>query len=60
MRRITRLSLLALLLVISLLALPNRSLEAQAGGGEQAEAPEAFVPSEKLPVDSAVSFHVDI
>ena len=57
MRRITQLALLALLallLVASTLALRNKPLEAQA------QEPETFVPTERLPADSAVSFPVDI
>ena len=38
------------------LGLPNDALQAQ----DEAQAPEAFVPSERLPADSAVSFPVDI
>jgi hypothetical protein len=58
MRRIVRSISLAALLTLATLALPNTALEAQ--DGQPAEAPEAFVPSERLPVDSAVSFPVDI
>lgn len=58
MRRIVRSISLAVLLALATLALPNRALQAQAE--QPAEAPEAFVPSERLPVDSAVSFPVDI
>ena len=60
MTRITRMSLLVLLLAASSLALPNEPLAAQATETPPAEAPEAFVPSERLPAGSAVSFPVDI
>ena len=46
--------------VTATLALPNESLEAQTAAPQEAEAPEQFVPSERLPADSAVSFPVDI
>ena len=58
MRLLIRTGLLALLLALAALALPNAPLAAQ--DGDPVEAPEAFVPSERLPVDSAVSFPVDI
>ena len=58
MKRATRFALLVLLLAVSVLSLPNQPLVAQAGGEE--EGPAAFVPTEKLPADSAVSFPVDI
>ena len=54
MKRLIRWGMLASLLVAATLALPNLPLSAQE------EAPAAFVPSERLPVDSAVSFPVDI
>ena len=57
MTRITRMSLLALLLAASALTLPNEPLAAQATEAPEAQAPEAFVPSEKLPADAAVSLH---
>jgi hypothetical protein len=46
--------LLALATAAATLALLDVSLRAQE------EAPETFVPTEKLPVDAAVSFPVDI
>ena len=55
-----RLTLLALLLAVSTLSLPNHRLAAQAAGEAQEEAPAAFVPTEKLPADAAVSFPIDI
>ena len=59
MRRITRWTLLALLLMASAFATPNQALQAQATA-PQAQGPEAFIPSERLPADSAVSFPIDI
>ena len=57
MRLLIRTGLLLLLLVVAILALPQAPLAAQ---DDPSEAPEAFVPSERLPADSAVSFPVDI
>jgi hypothetical protein len=57
-----RLAMLAALLAAATLALPNVPVEAQEEAPQEVagEAPEAFTPSERLPVDSAVSFPVDI
>ena len=62
MKRTTRLLLLISLLTVASLSLPNHRLAAQSGGGatEEQEAPETFVPTEKLPADAAVSFPIDI
>ncbi len=63
MRKVIRLILLTLVLTIvllaaSILALPDGSLAAQEEAPE--EGPEAFVPTERLPSDAAVSFPNDI
>lgn len=66
MKTLTRCILLVLLLAVATLSLPNRRLAAQGAGaatGDEAsgeQAPEAFVPTEKLPADAAVSFPIDI
>ena len=59
MRRVTRIGLLILLLTVCALSLPSPRLTAQATAPEE-EGPAAFVPTEKLPAGSAVSFPVDI
>ncbi len=63
MRKAIRLILLTLVMAIlllaaSILALPDGSLAAQEEPSE--EGPEAFVPTEELPSDAAVSFPTDI
>jgi hypothetical protein len=59
MRRITRIGLLILLLAICVLSLPSPRLAAQAAA-PQGEGPAAFIPTERLPAGSAVSFPIDI
>ena len=59
MKRAMRLLLLILLLAVCALSLPSPQLAAQ-GGATEEEGPEAFVPTERLPAGSAVSFPVDI
>ncbi len=59
MRRVMRIGLLILLLAVCVLSLPSPRLAAQAAAPEQ-EGPAAFVPTEKLPAGSAVSFPIDI
>jgi hypothetical protein len=60
MRRLIRLTLGSLLLA-ALLASPHSApVVAQSETGPEQEAPETFVPSERLPADSAISFPVDI
>ena len=58
MKKLTRITLLTLLLVTTGMSLPNQPLAAQ--DSEEEEGPAAFVPTEKLPADAAVSFPVDI
>ena len=60
MNRAIRWSLFAALLAASILVLPNEPLLAQDAAAQPPEAPERFVPSERLPADSAVSFPIDI
>jgi hypothetical protein len=60
MRRVTRIGLLILLLAVCALSLPSHQLAAQGGAAQEEEGPEAFVPTERLPAGSAVSFPVDI
>ena len=63
MRRVTRIGLLILLLVACALSLPSHQLSAQGSAEDESveqEGPEAFVPTERLPAGSAVSFPVDI
>lgn len=43
-----------------LAAVPQAGVPQGGGRGETAEPPDTFVPSEKVPADSAVSFPVDI
>ena len=59
MRRATRVLLLILLFVVCVLSLPSPPLVAAQTGATE-EGPEAFVPTERLPAGSAVSFPVDI
>lgn len=60
MRSITRAILFALLLAACLVSTHSAQLRAQTAEEGEVEAPETFVPSEKLPADSAISFPVDI
>ena len=60
MKKAIRLVLLILLLAVCALSLPGPRLAAEASAATQEQGPEAFVPTEKLPADSAVSFPVDI
>jgi hypothetical protein len=64
MRRVTRIGLLILLLVACALSLPSHQLSAQGGSTQEdqaeTEGPDSFVPTERLPAGSAVSFPVDI
>jgi NhaP-type Na+/H+ or K+/H+ antiporter len=60
MRAVTRTILFALLIAGSLVSTHTAQLRAQAESESEQEAPETFVPSEKLPADSAISFPVDI
>jgi hypothetical protein len=60
MKRTIRWSLMVALLAASSLTVPNEPLQAQSAAAQEPEAPETFVPSERLPADSAVSFPVDI
>ena len=59
MTRVTRIGLLILLLAICVLSLPSPRLSAQTAATEE-QGPETFVPTEKLPAGSAISFPVDI
>ncbi len=60
MRFLTRLTLAGLLLTALLVSSHSGRVAAQTGEESEPEAPETFVPSEKLPADSAVAFPVDI
>ena len=60
MRRLARLTLAALLLAALLASPHSRPVVAQEETETEPEAPETFIPSEKLPADSAISFPVDI
>lgn len=60
MRLFARLTLAALLLVALLVSAHSVPVVAQTGEESEPEAPETFVPSEKLPADSAISFPIDI
>jgi hypothetical protein len=59
MRKVTRIGLLILLLASCVLSLPSPRLAAQTAAPQE-EGPAAFVPTEKLPAGSAVSFPTDI
>ena len=60
MARLVRLRLFALLLVASTLGAPSDALRAQGAEEPEEQGPAAFIPSEELSADSAVSFPVDI
>lgn len=60
MRFIARLTLAALLFVALLASSHSVPVVAQTESEPEAKAPETFVPSEKLPADSAISFPIDI
>ena len=51
--------LFLLFLLMALAALPGPEAPAQSPAGQEEEL-ETFVPTEKLPADSAISFPVDI
>jgi hypothetical protein len=55
-----RLLLFVLLIAASLVSTHTAVLIAQTETEDEQEAPETFVPTEKLPADSAISFPVDI
>ena len=55
-----RLMLFVLLIAASLVSTHTALLIAQTETEAEQEAPETFVPTEKLPADSAISFPVDI
>lgn len=55
-----RLILFLLLIAASLASTHTALLVAQTETATEEEAPETFVPTEKLPADSAISFPVDI
>ena len=57
MRHLIRLILFSLLVAACLASAHTPVVVAQT---DAEEAPETFVPSEKLPADSAISFPVDI
>ena len=60
MRHLVRLMLGSLLLA-ALLASPHSApVAAQTETESEQDAPETFIPTEKLPADSAISFPVDI
>ena len=59
MRRVTRIGLLILLLAACALTLPSPRLAAQDAAAQE-EGPESFVPTERLPAGSSISFPVDI
>lgn len=52
--------LFLLLIAASLVSTHTELLVAQTETETEEEAPETFVPTEKLPADSAISFPVDI
>jgi len=60
MKILARLTLLALLVAASLVSTHTAPVVAQTETESEEEAPETFVPTEKLPADSAISFPVDI
>ena len=60
MRLFARLTLAALLLVALLVSAHSVPVVAQTEEESEQEAPETFVPTEKLPADSAISFPIDI
>ena len=60
MRFLVRLALIVLLFAGLLVTNHSNPVVAQTEKESEPEAPETFVPSEKLPADSAISFPVDI
>lgn len=60
MKLFARWTLAALLLAALLLSPHSQPLVAQTETESEEEAPETFIPTEKLPADSAISFPVDI
>jgi len=60
MRLFSRLILAALLVITLLVSTHSVPVVAQTGSETEPKAPETFVPSEKLPADSAISFPIDI
>jgi len=60
MKFIARLALGTFLLAALLVSAHSEPVAAQTETESEVEAPETFVPTEKLPADSAISFPVDI
>ena len=60
MRSVTRVILFTLLIAAALVCTHTAQLRAQTETGTEQEAPETFVPTERLPAGSPVSFPVDI
>lgn len=60
MRLFLRLTLGTLLLAALLVSSHSAPVVAQTETESEQEAPETFIPTEKLPADSAISFPVDI
>ena len=60
MRFLTRLTLAGFLLAALLVSSHSVPVIAQTEEETEPEAPATFIPSEKLPADSAVAFPVDI
>ena len=60
MRHIIRFLLFVLLVLVSLISSHTEQLVAQTSTETEEESLETFIPSEKLPADSAISFPVDI
>ena len=60
MKLFARLTLAALLLAALLVSTHSVPVVAQTKAESEQEAPETFIPSEKLPADSAISFPIDI
>lgn len=60
MKLLARLTLAALLLAALLVSTHSGPVVAQTETESEQEAPGTFVPSERLPADSAISFPVDI
>jgi hypothetical protein len=59
MSKVMRIGLMILLFAACALSRPSPRLAAQTTSAEE-QGPEAFVPTERLPAGSAVSFPVDI
>ena len=60
MRHVIRIVLFALLALLSLMDSHTKRLVAQTSPETEEESLTTFIPSEKLPADSAISFPVDI